>query len=76
MSPVSPDEAELEGVLDSIGLGLSAQACEAYPVVDALSAVFVTDVKHDGFFSEVKQKPAIRTRSAPGKFASHGRCTY
>lgn len=57
MPPVSPDEAELKGVFNSIGLGLPAQACKADPVVDALGAVFMPDVEHDRFFPEVEEKP-------------------
>ena len=63
MSPISSDKAELERVLDGIRLGLAAQTCEAHPVVDALGAVFVADVEHDGLFSEVEEQP--RDQCAP-----------
>ena len=57
MSPVSSNEAKLKRVLHGIRLGLAAQACKADPVVDALGAVFVADVKHDGFFFPLEEQP-------------------
>ena len=66
MSPVCANEAKLEGILDAIRLGLAAQACEADPVVNALRAVLVPDVKHDGLFAEVEQEPrSSRVISVP-----------
>ena len=57
MSPVRPNEAELEGVLHAIRLVFAAQACEAHSVVDALSAVFMADIENDRLFAEVEEQP-------------------
>ena len=64
MSPVRSNEAKLQGVFDSIWLGLAAQAGVSDPVVDALGAVFVADVEHDRFFSVLEEQSRTRVRSA------------
>ncbi len=69
MSPVRPHEADLDGILHAIRLGPATQACEADPVVDALRAVLVPDVEHNGLFSEVEEQPrSSRVPSVPASF--------
>ncbi len=57
MSPVSSNDAELKGVLNTIGLRLATQTCKADPVIDALCTVFVSNVENNRFLSKDVQQP-------------------
>lgn len=58
MTSVGSDEPEFQRVLDALGLVFSAKTGKADPVIDALSAVVMSDIQHDAVFSALKQKPA------------------
>lgn len=59
MSPVGANEAELEGVLNGVGLVLATEAREADAVVHALRAVFMSDVEHDGLLAHIEEQPKL-----------------
>ena len=57
VAPGRPDEAQLQRVLDTINLLITAEASIPDAVIDLLGAVLVPDIQYHALLSAVKQEP-------------------